>query len=271
MSRPCPCEHCERPAPGDQTVCGACEAELGRALDAVPAVMADLDDTLSRQTSRTTAGKPAETPLPYDARASEAGWVLRSALVGWVRQLQETKPEEWPADTAPDMAAWLSARLSRLVRHPAAQEAHGEIVTAVRAAQRVTDRPAERQFAGRCPQCDEPLYARPGAPQVRCRTEGCQAGSVDVDAQRETMLAAIADQLMTATAAADVLTHLAAPLKAELVRQWGSRGRLFAHGHDPAGHPLYRVSDVRDLLVEKLRRDAENEEKRKARHEKMSA
>ncbi|GAA4299132.1 hypothetical protein GCM10023178_03340 [Actinomadura luteofluorescens] len=42
-------------------------------------------------------------------------------------------------------------------------------------------------------------------------------------------------------------------------------------GRDSAGHPLYRVSDVRDLLVEKLRRDAENEEKCRAKAEKVAS
>lgn len=264
MSRiPCPVPTCDLPARSG-LMCGACQAELSRALDGVPELCGDLDVTLSRQTSRTGGGRTRVVPLPYDQRASEAAWVLRSALVGWVRQLQEAHPEEWPDETVPDMAAWLSARLSRLVRHPAAQEAHGEILAAVRDAQRVVDRPGERQFAGRCPGCGEALYARPGAKQVKCREDGCEAG-VDVDAQRDAMLASIADQLMTATGCADVLTRLAAPLKAELVRQWGSRGRLIAHGHDAADHPLYRVSDVRDLLVEKLAREAKASAKRDAR------
>lgn len=258
---PCPIDGCDHPARSGYP-CGGCEADLRRALEAVTALVRELDTTLSRQTSRTTAGKASVVPLPYDPRASEAGWVLRSALVGWVRVLQEARGEPWPPDTLPGMAVWLSERLQRLVRHPAAPEAHGEICEAVRAAQRVTDRPVERQFAGRCPGCGEALYAKPGAGQVRCRTEGCDAGAVEVDAQRETMLAAIADQLMTATAAADVLTHLAAPLKAELVRKWAERDRLIAHGHDQHGHPLYRVSDVRDLLVEKLKREAEAKAKR---------
>lgn len=270
MSRiPCPVPTCDLPAKAG-LMCGACQAELSRALDGVPGLCGDLDVTLSRQVSRMgRGGHGSAVPLAFDPRASEAGYVLRSALVGWVRQLQEAQPEEWPGDTAPAMAGWLSARLSRILRHPAAGEAHGEICGAVRAAQRVTDRPAVREFAGRCPGCGEALYAKPGAGQVQCRK--CDADAVDVGEQREAMLGQLADQLMPAHQAADVLTRLAAPLKAELVRQWAARGRLLAHGHDAHGHGLYRVSDVRDLLVEKLRRDAENETKRKARQKKMSA
>lgn len=271
MSRvPCPIDGCDLPARSG-LMCGACEAELARALDGVPDLLGDLDVTLSRQTSRTTAaGRASETPLPFSLNASEARDVLRSALVGWVREL--APGDDWPADSPQAMAAWLSERLQRLVRHPAAEEAHGEITEAVRAAQRVTDRPADRQFAGRCPACDAALYAKPGAAMVRCRTEDCPAGAVQVGAQRDAMLGQIADQLMPAVQVADVLTRLAAPLPADTVRHWARKGRLVPHGHDAAGHPLYRVSDVRDLLVEKLAREAQAKTKRETKErERMSA
>src|SRR5690606_39513597 len=122
-------------------------------------------------------------------------------LAVWGMQLQDAKPEDGPSSTPQSMAAWLTQRLQRLTAHPAAPEAHGEICGAVRAAQSAVDRPAERQFAGRCPGCGAALYARPGAAQVRCRD--CDAQPLDVEAQREAMLAATADQLMTAVQAAD--------------------------------------------------------------------
>ena len=271
MSRvPCPIDGCDHPARSGY-MCGGCEAELRRALANVPEILGDLDVTLSRQTSRMGRGGHGEPPLAFDERASEVGYVLRSALVGWVRQLQEAQPEEWPGDTAQSMAAWLSARLQRLVRHPAAEEAHGEIVAAVRAAERATDRAPERQFAGRCPGCGSALYGKPGAGVVQCRAEGCQAEPVEVAVQWDAMLDQMQDQLVTAAQASDILTRLAAPLKAELVRQWGSRGRLIAHGRDLAGHPLYRVSDVRDLLVEKLAREAQSSAKRASRQAMKTA
>lgn len=252
MSRtPCPVETCDRPMPGSRVICGACEADIARALNAVPGLTADLDVTLARQTSRTTAGRSAVVPLPFDPRASEAAWVLRSTLAGWVRQLQEHRPEPWPADTPQDMAAWLSARLQRLVRHPAAPEAHGEITEAVRAAQRVVDRPQERRFAGYC-DCGAALYARPGAATVRCRD--CDAAPYDVDERRQAMLAAVADQLMPAHQAAAALSGLVAPLSADLVRKWAERGQIDARGRDLAGRPLYRLSDVLDRLLGTLER-----------------
>jgi hypothetical protein len=251
---------------GDQTICGACSAELGRALTSVRWLARELETTLTRQTSRTGGGRSAEVPLPFDPRASELTYVLRNTLVGWVRTLMEITPgESWPGDSCESMAAWLSDRRQRLVTHPAAIEAYEELVTAVEGAERIVDRPAERVFAGRC-ECGAALYARPGAPQVSCRE--CDAEPHDVAAKREEMLAQVEDQLATAAQAAHILTRLAAPLRADLVRKWGERGRLIHHGTDPHGHPLYRVSDVLELLVAKLTREEELRAKREAEQHK---
>jgi hypothetical protein len=250
LSHPCPAEHCDRPAPGTQTICGACESDLRRALADVPDVLGDLDVTLSRQTSRMGHGGHGEPPLAFDERASEVGYVLRSALAGWVRQLQETEPEEWPDDTAQSMAEWLSARLQRLVRHPAAEEAHGEIVTAVRAAERVTDRPAERQFAGRCPACGEPLYAKPGASAVQCRAEGCEAKPVDVHHQLDQMRDRIRDQLAHPTGASALLARLEIKAPESTIRRWAKDHRILAHGTDQRGRSLYRIGDILDVITD---------------------
>lgn len=248
MSRiPCPNPDCDRPAKAG-LLCGACVAELQRALDGVPEVLGDLDVTLSRQTSRMGRGGGGNsTPLAFDERASEAGYVLRSTLVGWVRQLQEARPEEWPDDTAQAMARWLSQRLERLVRHPAAGEAHGEIVTAVRAAQRVTDRPAERQFAGRCA-CGAALYAKPGASRVQCRD--CDAEAVDVGEQLDRMREHVRDQLAHPTGASVLLARLEIKAPESTIRRWAGQRRILAHGTDARGRSLYRIGDILDVITE---------------------
>jgi hypothetical protein len=211
-------------------------------------VLGDLDVTLSRQTSRMgRGGHGASVPLAFDPRASEAGWVLRSALVGWVRQLQEAKPEEWPDNTAQAMAAWLSVRLQRLVRHPAAGEAHGEITDAVRAAQRVTDRAPERQFAGRCA-CGAALYAKPGAGKVQCRD--CDAEPVDVGTQLDQMRDQVRDRLAHPTAAAALLARLEIKAPESTIRRWAAQGRILAHGTDPRGRNLYRIGDILDTITQ---------------------
>lgn len=285
MSHPCPAEHCDRPAPGTATICGACTAELGRALRQVPGLAAELDTTLSRQHTRTGGGTtdvhddptPAVLhigPLGYDPRASEAAYVLRSALVGWVRVMQENlaprpgpacprcahpscgvvRYSRGPADTPASMAAWLSAGLRRLARHPAAEEAHAEILGAARQAQHVIDRPADRVFAGRCPGCGNALYARPGAPTVQCRD--CDADPVDVDTQLAQMRARVEDQLAHPTGAAALLTRLDIKAPEATIRRWAKQGRIAAHGTDLRGRRLYRIGDIIDTITGEARTPA---------------
>lgn len=249
---PCPVDGCDRPRRGSEQICGACAAELQRALQAVPGLARELDVTLARLGSRAGPGRPATPPLPYHPGASEAADVLRSALVGWVRELR--RPDEpWPADTPASMAAWLSERHSRLTGHAAAEEAHGEITAAVRAAQRAIDRPPGRVYAGPCTQCSMPLYAKPAATAVACRS--CGTGH-SVEERREWMLEALRDHLAPAHQVAHILAQLVAPVRADRVRQWAARGRILPHGRDAAGRPLYRIGDALELLAA-ARRDTE--------------
>lgn len=258
-STPCPVPHCDRPRPGDRQVCRACEADLQRALAAVPELAAELDTTLARQSGSGPTGSTAgsrERPLPYDPRASEAVAVLRNTLVGWARILLHEYEEDPPGDAVTDLAPWLLKRLQRLAGHAAAEEAVDEICAAVRAAWRVVDRRPDRQFAGYCPGCSVALYVRPGAIQARCRD--CDADPVDVREQWDGLAAQIDDQLFQAATMAAILGQLGRPVPAGTIRRWAWAGteeepvtpRLFARGHDRSGRPLYRVSDVLALREE---------------------
>jgi LSD1 subclass zinc finger protein len=243
LSIPCPADHCDRQMPGTSQICGACAAQLGRALADVPFLAAQLGVTLARQSSKASGGRSATVPLPYDQRAAEAAWVLRSALTGWVRLLAD---DDRPADDLASMARWLTQRHHALTRHPAADEAHGEITSAVRQAERAIDRRAERWYAGRCGDCDTDLYARPGAAMVRCAA--CPA-EYDVDDRRQELLAAAEDTLAGAALIAQALTSLGQPVTPERLRQWAHRGRIVAHGADQRGRALYRVGDVIEVLA----------------------
>lgn len=265
MSHPCPAEHCDRPAPGNATICGACTADLERALQQVPELAAELDVTLSRQHTRTGGGTTdiEDDPTPavlrigtlgYDPRASEAAYILRSALVGWARVLAEQTGAAPPADTLPAIAGWLAGQTGRLARHPAADEAHAEILGAVRQAQHVIDRPADREFAGRCPGCDTALYARPGAAAVQCRE--CDAEPVDVEDQLDRMRGAIEDQLFHPTGAAAMLARLDISAPESTIRRWAKQGRLAPHGTDQRGRRLYRLGDIIDTITGEARTPA---------------
>lgn len=264
MSRPCPIPDCERPAPGGQPVCGACRADLERALRAVPDLARELDLTLSKQTSKTPGGRSSVVPLPFSRRASEAAYVLRSALVGWVRDLSETAPVHQgppcracghlsclliagPSDDMGSMALWLLAGFERLLSHPAVDEAYGEIADAVRGAERATDRPAERQFAGRCA-CGVALYAKPGAAVVQCRD--CDAAPVQVSSQLDQMRERVRDQLAHPFGASKLLARLEIKAPESTIRRWAAQGRIVAHGTDERGRCLYRIGDVLDTVTD---------------------
>jgi hypothetical protein len=265
---PCPVDGCDRPRPGDRQVCRACEADLQRALAAVPELAAELDTTLARQSGSGPTGSTAgsrERPLPYDPRASEAVAVLRNTLVGWVQALQFDHAEASPDNTLGDISAWLLKRLQRLAGHAAAEEAVDEICAAVRAAWRVVDRPPGYLYAGPCEECGCAVYAKPGAESATCPAPDCRT-RVEVVSRREWMRGQCEDLLGSSSYVATVCTGLGYPVAESTVREWVRRKHLSARSHaDPRGdeaagvgrrRPLYRVGDVIDVWTGKVRQYA---------------
>lgn len=169
------CGVCGRPTADNTTVCAPCGRErlvrpLRRLLTAgtdskghaIPGLLDDLEDQLRRDTvyADQVKARAAETPVPFDVRASEAGWVLRNTLVGWVRVLQDTSgatADLWPADDTPSLARWLLERVPRLRLHEAGPEAADEISDVVRLVEDAVDSPANRTVVtvGPCPERDE--------------------------------------------------------------------------------------------------------------------
>lgn len=234
---------CGQPV-ADATVCATCAGMLTAALRKVEEWLADeLETTLTRQdrTARPSGGgRPAETPLPYSGRASEASWVLRSALVGWVRMIAE---DDWPDDTLPAIARWLRGRVEVIRHHPAAAEALDEITAAAQEAERAVDLPHSGMLAGTCPECGRPVYAREGVRTARCHDDACD-GEVDVHEWRTEALHRLNAAALPAADAARALTALGHTVTPERIRQWARRGKL-----SPADSSArYYLSDVRNLL-----------------------
>ncbi|GIH98105.1 hypothetical protein [Planobispora takensis] len=269
----CEVPGCDRPSPDGAPVCASCGTELHQHLvEVVDGLAADLDAALARQARLGGVGRRgAETPLPYGEASAEAIWVLRTALVGWVRILEaEDQPfgptcpgrcehgsctwvttQTLPDDTLPSMASWLARRVQGIRWHPAGGEAVDELIDAVRQARRAIDRRADLVYCGPCGSPDEDgqtcmadLYARPDAPVVRCR---CGA-AIDVHDRRMWLLRQAEEALGTAAEIARALTRLDQPVTPERIRQWNRRDRLIPRDHDARGHPLYRVGDVLALL-----------------------
>lgn len=263
MTIPCPVATCDRPRPGHRQLCGACEADLTRALGDVPWLAQQLDITLARQGSHAGGGRSANIPLPYDPRATEAAYVLRSRLVGWVRVLGESRVHGprcascghtscWltvatPEDDLAAMARWLLARGERLVMHAAAEEAVDEICSAVWSAIRLVDRLVAYVYAGPCANCGASMFARPGATIVRCRP--CKV-DYEVETRREWMREQCEDLLGSPSYVAMICTGLGAPVSPSTVRVWISRKKILPRHfvrpmtEDGKPRPLYRVGDV---------------------------
>lgn len=272
--------------PGNSSVCGACVADLERALGDVGFYYFQLRVSFTKQTAMERGGAATRhhetavgilggdrapgvliaTPLPYDPRPGRIAHELRNTLVGWVRDLLEqsgtpvygpvclacrhtscaaAKRTRVPANTPAAMAAWLLLHIVDIARHEAGSEIVASVSGAIERAERIVDRPADRIYAGPCDGCGEDLYGRLGAAVVHC---WCRM-QYDVVARRDWLLWAAEDVLATATDIARAVTRLGEPISVERIWKWAERKRIFSHGQDDHGRPLYRVGDVLDTLA----------------------
>lgn len=179
-----PCERCDR-AVEDARVCSLCSRDAERALGNVPALMDELDLTVSRQrrfNAMSDGGRSAETPVPFHVHAAEARDVLRNVLVGWSKMAHEEAPAlvhgpvhddcldlscssirkalDWntlPKDNPAAMSRYLLRRVEWFRHHELAEVFIDEILGVVRTVNRLVDAPENRTtFAvGPCPEADE--------------------------------------------------------------------------------------------------------------------
>lgn len=253
----CAVDGCDHNA-HERRICHTCAGQLTRDIAELPALLDDLAITLSRQArigSRNGKARAAERPLPYDLRASEAGDVLRSTLVGWVRELYDGV-ELWPTDSLHAMALWLHVREPRLLNHPAAEEAVDEIGAATQLARCVTDRPLAKVYAGPCDAdgCDGELYAKPFDADVACPECGITHA---VDERREAMLAELDEMLFPLTQIAKLANYFGgvdSRRASKLLGIWEARRRITPHSVDREGRGLYPFGETLALLLAAPRR-----------------
>ena len=180
------CRVCEGEAKG-AFMCRACLAEVERAIGDMPALLAELETTISRQSHVYRATSSAEQrqedpakasearherhelpnghlhpflrshvgqialrafPLPVDLDASEVRWDVWNTLTTWARHLAESRGVEPP--TVRTLIGWLLSNADSIRFDEAAAEMHDEITYAHRQLERAVDRSPERIFAGPC-------------------------------------------------------------------------------------------------------------------------
>jgi hypothetical protein len=259
------CSACTRPVADNARLCQRCTERFARDLGDIGALAQELQTTRLRQSriggqATGVLSRSSERPLPWDQRASEAADVLRSTVVAWVRVVLEERGARCPVDSLAAMGTFLLSHREWLRHHEAADECADEIGHATKNARHVIDRAPGRSYAGPCREtiqatdeqgeacCLAELHVRDGAKMVTCPL--CSAEH-DVADRKAWLLAVAENQLVTASELHRLLQFVGQAVPHSTIRSWVHRSRLAAHGQTPDGHPLYRVGDAFDLLVQR--------------------
>lgn len=148
----------------DAFLCKGCSRRLERALGDLPALIEDLDITLTRQgvTGAQSEGKPTKLdaqPSPLHVGAAEVASNLRYVLATSIRYLTEARGiVTGPADNPLSMAHWLFTHHASIRLDPAGPDIASDIHGITTAIMGVIDLPTTRsQFkVGLCPEGDCP-------------------------------------------------------------------------------------------------------------------
>ena len=240
------CGKCGRPARDEAYACDTCGDELARALGDITWLADELETTITRQKGvdyRNVGGssggkKASERPSPVVWGASEARTDLKAVLVSWAlycdaENVRNSDPHGGlPDDDLVAISRYLMWRVDGLMLVEIGPDAVDEITSAVAHCHRLIDRPADRQFLGRCQECNEDgsLYARPGSEWATCDLCGCK---IEAQTVRDSLLAELDDRLCTAAEIAHLSTYLGLKADREQVRkrinQWNKRGLIVEH------------------------------------------
>lgn len=159
---------------GGARLCREHQRRLRGRLAEAPGLLIDLTVTVSRQARMTEhSGKPAESPLPWDDRASLADSRLKASLLNAALAVQaramipvDDSLNQALAIGMDEAARWLIRQIQILVCLPEVGELWAEIDGCVYRARAATDRPQVRTrfLVGPCPQDQRDDDEHPGQP-----------------------------------------------------------------------------------------------------------
>ena len=207
-------------------------------LASLPALLADLETTLTRQHRLRTqpagrTGRRQGFPLLYNAAASAATdsieLVLKLAVARLTHNLGTNAD---PAEQARALHAFL-ADLDSFAHSLAAAVDHGLAVI---------DCPPDRLYLGSCENCHTALYAEPNATTTGCST--CHT-EYEVAPRQDQMLTRVRYQYRTAAELARLLPWVDdSPVTEAAITKAGQRGTL--HSQKIDGRVVYQIGDVLD-------------------------
>jgi len=245
----------------DHYVCWQCAGRFRNRIHDLPDLMHELELVITRQTrytdkQRITGG---ETPLPFNAHASEVAHVTRMTILVHVDEIARTRNETIPQTWA-TIEQYLRNQTGWLTTHPDGAQRIDEIIASIDEATRAIDRPRERRYIGTCGalietdgtpiDCPEELYTAFDATQCpRCGTPW------NTETRQTEMLDRLRNHLMPAADLARTLTIYGHPAKADTIRKWAKRGHIETLLDDDGkrlnndnGQPLYRLGDALNHL-----------------------
>lgn len=260
------CGVCSAPTGDTGRLCRTHTDDLLRDLHTVPALVHELETTITRQariTAEKHGGRSAERPLPWNLHASEKASDLNTTINAWALDTSRLREDERDplaehhhSNTAA-VAAWLARNISTLRQHEEAGQAWDELTNAVREARRAVDRPQDQEVYGQCLAehddgsiCREYLYAAPGRATITCRACGSQH---DAAKRRAWMFLHVRDMIGTIREVVACLTLGGIKTSEDKVRLMASRRRFLSVGQDSAGRPLYRVSEVLTAIEDRYK------------------
>lgn len=255
---------CGRPSP-DGSLCTRCLQALTAELRSVPALMVDLDVTVTRQVRMGDGPGPIahshadSTRMPVHLGAAEAGMDLRTVLLVWAGEIADAAEHTVnTSDTARGYARWLLRYTHHIRQHPAAEQLADEVTDAIRRVRRVIDRPPEKVFFGRCgaeldndETCPESLYGYAAHATVLCPACGTEWG---IAARRAWLLDIVEDEVAYSGLLAGLVSGLGVPIASSTIRNLAKKGRIRALAVDARRRPLYRIGDVLDVCLRRTGR-----------------
>lgn len=254
------CTACSRPAP-DATICAGCTDLLAGNLRQIPWLVGQLTITLARQARMggRDGARSAETPVPFDTRASVDLETLHVDLPRWARAVAQHRGVLIDAPDEPiALSRWLLRWVGAAAQHPDAGELLDDVRAMTHAAERTIDRAPDLRFVGPCDNCGQDLYVLPHAKAAQCKTEGCGA-TYPMEERRAWLIEQTYGQLLTANEMSRAIAELVPGqrITPDRIRQWAARGKLtkyLPHARDPHKRSRYLVEDV----INQLRGTVEN-------------
>lgn len=250
--RLCAVDGCDNPmSTGDNsTTCPGCWNRYTQALAETPALIEQLEITLSRQDALGDADhiRGTDTPLAYHKGASDALTDLLDALHAWTRA---TKAQ-------PSPRPWNSLLNHDARTHPEAHHLVGEITNARDRGWHTVDTHPDRMLLGQCGaltngvECPEQLKAIADKATVKCQTCGAEW---DVADRKAWAVDRIDRTLATNSEARTLIAKYAGVyVTQQQISRWKQRGQLMVAQHDGHGREMFLIGDIRHLADEHARR-----------------